>query len=238
MKTLCLAFGALLLPHAVQAQVIISLLFGDALNTGRIEFGLDGGLNFASLRGLDEAGSLRTWNLGFYFDIKLDNPAWMVHTGVIVKSTMGAEDQPPYPLGDATLDSLFAGGHVTTRLRYFNVPVMIKYRLPHHFFVEGGGMAGLLYQAKDEFFAAVEDEDDLSHELDVEDAYDRLDAGIIVGVGYRLLGGDGMNLGVRYYHGLVDVGRDDAMPSRYNRSWYLTLGIPIGAGEEEAGGGQ
>ena len=32
----------------------------------------------------------------------------MVHTGVIVKSTMGARDQPPYPLGDATLDSLMS----------------------------------------------------------------------------------------------------------------------------------
>ena len=233
MKALCLALGALLLPQTAQSQVIISLLFGDALNTGRIEFGLDGGVNLASLRGLEDAGSLRTWNLGFYFDIKLDNPAWMVHTGVIVKSTMGAEDQPPYPLGDATLDSLFEGGHVTTRLRYFNVPIMMKYRWPNHLFVEGGGMAGLLYQAKDEFFTAVEDEDDLTHERDVEDDYDRLDAGLIVGVGYRLLGGDGMNLGVRYYHGLVDVSGDGGLPARYNRSWYFTVGIPIGAGEEE-----
>ncbi|MGH2610007.1 MAG: porin family protein [Tepidiformaceae bacterium] len=227
--------GALLLPRAAPAQVIISLLFGDALNTGRVEFGLDGGLNFASLRGPDDAGSLRTWNLGFYFDIRLDNPAWLIHTGVIVKSTMGAEDQPPYPLGDGTLDSLFAGGNVTTRLRYFNVPVMLKYRMPNHFFVEGGGMAGLLYEATDEFLAAVEDEDDLTHERDVEDDYDRLDAGIIVGAGYRLFGGNGMNLGVRYYHGLVDVGRDGAAAERFNRSVYLTVGIPIGAGEEEAG---
>jgi hypothetical protein len=29
--------------HAANSQVIIALVFGDALNTGKIEFGLDGG---------------------------------------------------------------------------------------------------------------------------------------------------------------------------------------------------
>ena len=38
-----------------------------------------------------------------------------------------------------------------------------------------------------------------------------------------------MNLGMRYYHGLVDVYVDDTVPNRYNRSFYITLGIPIGA---------
>ena len=53
----------------------------------------------------------------------------------------------------------------------------------------------------------------------------------MAGVGYRLLGGNGMNLGIRYYYGLVDVYIDDSTPSVYNRAIYLTLGIPIGAGE-------
>lgn len=238
MRAPVLLLGLLLLPRALPAQVLISLLFGESLNTGRVEFGLDGGLNLASLHGADGAGTLESWHLGFYFDIRLDHPAWLIHTGVIVKSTLGAEDLPPYPLGNATLDSVFGAGRVATRLRYFHVPVLIKYRLPHQFYLEGGGMAGLLRKATDEFSATVEEEADLTHERNVTDDHQRLDAGLVVGAGYRLLGGDGINLGVRYYHGLVNVRKDAAAPGRFNRSLYLAVGIPVGAGnkEEPAGG--
>src|SRR6185295_9247158 len=72
-----------------KSQVIISLLLGDKLNTGAVEFGLDGGINYVSQSGV-KGGSLPEFNLGFYFDIKLNKPSWMIHTGVIVKSNMGA----------------------------------------------------------------------------------------------------------------------------------------------------
>jgi len=214
--------------------VIISLLLGETLNTGKVEFGLDGGVNWNSLHGVQGAKDLRIWNLGFYFDIKLWEPAWMIHTGVIVKSTMGTKNSPLYLLGDATLDSAFAGGSVNTKLQYFNVPIMLKHKFPFNVFVEGGVMLGLLYGATDVFVKSVHDDEDLSYERGVRHAYHPLDAGLMIGVGYRLLGGDGMNLGVRYYYGLVDVYIDDSGPSRLNRALYLTVGIPIGAGEQAA----
>ena len=73
-------------------QVLISLLLGDKLNTGQIEFGLDGGLSLSNLHGVDPSGTKSGFNLGFYFDFRLKNPSWVFHTGVMVKSTMGAED--------------------------------------------------------------------------------------------------------------------------------------------------
>lgn len=213
-------------------QVLIALLFGDALNTGKIEFGLDGGVNLTSLDGIDQAEMLTTWNLGFYFDIKLADPSWMIHTGVIVKSTMGTENAPLYLLGDANLDNAFSGGSVTTSLQYFNVPIMVKHKFTNNIFLEGGVMLGLLYGATDDFVNTVTEEEDLSYERNVRFAYHPLDAGIMVGAGYRLLSGDGINLGVRYYYGLIDIYIDDLSPGRYNRSIYFTVGIPIGAGKD------
>jgi hypothetical protein len=58
---------------------------------------------------------------------------------------------------------------------------------------------------------------------------------MMIGAGYRLLGGDGINLGVRYYHGLVDTYIDDSTPNQYNRSLYFAVGIPIGAGNDSKG---
>lgn len=229
-RILLLAFPFLLATSPSNGQVLIALIFGDVLNTGKVEFGLDGGLNWSQLHGVDQAKNLRLWNLGFYFDIKLPDSSWMVHTGVIVKSTMGSDNSPVYPLGDVSLDAAFSGGRVATRLNYFNVPIMLKYRFANNVFLEGGVMLGLLYGATDEFINTVKDEDDLLYERDVRSSYHPLDAGMMVGAGYRLYG---LNLGIRYYYGLVDVFIDDATSGRFNRSIYLTVGIPIGKGSAQ-----
>ena len=108
------------------AQVIISFLLGDKLNSDKVDFGLDGGLNWSTINGLPNANLLTGFNLGFFFDTKMKNPAWMWNTGVIVKSPMGTEGLPVYSLNDVALDSAFAGGSVTRKIRYFNVPLMVK----------------------------------------------------------------------------------------------------------------
>src|SRR5690349_24665866 len=107
MKKYFLIPGFLFFGFTSNAQILISILLGDKLNTGKIEFGLEGGLNWSDIKNLEGAKALQGFNLGFYFDIKLKNPSWMVNTGVIVKSPMGADDLPLYTTGQATLDSAF-----------------------------------------------------------------------------------------------------------------------------------
>ena len=85
MKKLFLLIGFLLFSAAAQSQVLIALLLGDKLNTGKIEFGLDGGVNFANINSMDSNDWFRKWNLGFYFDIKMKEQ-WYLNTGVLVKS--------------------------------------------------------------------------------------------------------------------------------------------------------
>ncbi|HEY5919524.1 MAG TPA: porin family protein [Chryseolinea sp.] len=218
--------------YSSHAQVLISLLLGDKLNTGKIEFGLDGGVNYPSIRGLEGGEARSTFNIGFYFDIKLKDSAWMVHTGVLVKSTMGESNLPVYTLGDPDLDNVFAGGQVQARINYFNVPIMMKYKFNRRIYAEAGIMPSLRAKAYDIFTA--ENNGDLEYKLETGDKYHRLDFGLIAGVGYRLMGGNGMNLGVRYYLGLVDITIDDTTPDQYNSSLYLSVGIPIGAGKAKA----
>lgn len=223
------------LARSADAQVIISLLLGDKLNSGKVEFGLDGGWNFSSQSGQSKTGIYSTFNLGFYFDIKLKKEPWMIHTGVIVKSNMGTGNLPVYSLGDPNLDNTFAGGSVERNLNYFNVPIFIKYKFNEHFYAEGGPMLGLLYGAHDIFTNSVQG-NEARYERNIRSDYHPLDAGIVFGLGYRLLGGNGMNLGLRYYYGVVDVVVDDSSPDVYNRSLYVTLGIPIGVGKAKEKG--
>lgn len=211
-------------------QILISLVLGDKLNSGKMEFGLDGGANFSTLPGVSGSTSTTRFHLGFYFDIKTKTN-WLLHTGVIVKSPMGAEGITPYSLNNVDLDNAFASGSVARNLRYFNVPVMMKYRFKNHFYAEGGVMLGLMHKAFDKFENEINDPEDLTYTLNIKDHFHPLDAGPVVGIGYRLMGGNGMNLGVRYYYGLVDITIDDSGADVYNRSLYLAVGIPIGAGK-------
>lgn len=216
---------------SAKGQVLISLLLGDKLNSGKIEFGLDGGVNFPDIRGLRGSNVRGAFNLGFYFDIKLKDPQWMVHTGVLVKSSMGADGLPVYSLGDPDLDNSFAEGEVRRKINYFNVPIAMKYEFKNHLYVEGGIMPALRAKAFDIFTTDIKERDDLEYKLKISDQFHRLDFGLVGGLGYRLMGGNGMNLTLRYYYGLVDITIDDSAPDQFNTSLYLAVGIPIGAGK-------
>ncbi len=213
------------------SQVLISLLLGDKLNSGQIEFGLDGGFSLSSLEGEEGAEAHSNYNLGFYFDIKMKNPSWLLNTGVRVKSTMGAEGLPLYSLNDPELDNAFAGGSITRKINYFNVPISLKYKFKNRMYAHGGIQLGLMYKATDVFTKDIQEKEDLSYKISIKDRYHPLDGGLLIGLGYRLIKGNGMNLGVQYYYGLVDVRVYDASPNQYNRCLYVNAGIPIGRGK-------
>ena len=92
MKRIFLIIIFLFITFSIQSQVLIALLLGDKLNSGNIEFGLDGGYNYSKVSGFDANKKLSEFNLGFYFDIKMKEN-WYLNTGLLVKSTLGIDDE-------------------------------------------------------------------------------------------------------------------------------------------------
>ncbi len=228
LKKFILLFLLLLTIKLGNSQILISLLLGDKLNSPNVEFGMDGGLSLTNDLGSEKSTFLRTFNLGFYFDFKLKSPNWKLNTGLRVKSNMGANDIPVYSLNNVTSDSIFKDGSISRSLGYFYLPALLKYQFKNQFYIEGGFQAGLRTRAADTFKKSVNEEDDLNFELDVSKQFARLDAGITGGIGYRLMGGNGMNLGIRGYLGLVDISKAALPSSIKNYGWYFNVGIPIG----------
>lgn len=215
------------------SQVLISLLLGDKLNSDKLKFGLDGGVNFSTISGLDPSQYHAGFDLGFYFDILLkENTHWYLHTGVLVKSPMGCKGLEPYSLNDIHLDSLFIGGSVERQLRYFNVPILARYKFKNEIYIEAGPMLGLLSKAKDVFYNDLEDKEDLSYVNENRDLYNRIDAGVEAGIGYHILKGTGFNVGFRYYAGLMEIMKDNTGDPQKNSAFYLYLSMPVGAGEK------
>jgi len=56
MKKIFLIIALLIAGSAAQSQVLITLLLGDKLNSDGLEFGLEGGLNWANVSGLETNG--------------------------------------------------------------------------------------------------------------------------------------------------------------------------------------
>lgn len=227
----CLILFFLLSATYANGQILISLLLGDKLNSGKVEFGLDGGASFPSLTGISNSKARDNFNLGFYFDIKMKNRLFL-HTGVIVKSPMGADGLAPYTLGNPSLDAVLANATVERKLGYFNVPIFLRYRFANNVFIEGGPQLGLLYKAEDDFYTTITNTNDLTYTNEVRDNYKRLDLGFTGGVGYRLLKGTGVSFGVRYYAGVIDIEKDNTGPAVFNRNFYIFGSIPIGVGRK------
>ena len=218
--------------HIGQSQVLISLLLGDKLNTGKIEFGLDGGYNYSQMSGFESGKPLSTFNLGFYFDFLLKNQ-WYINTGVLVKSEVGLSnlsESDVFILDPTTVYS--DSGVFEQKTAYFHVPVAIKYRFKNHFYIHAGPQFALRHKA----FLVFEGEKNLKSievKIDNRDLFTRLEVAAIGGVGYKLKKGQGMNIGVKYFYGLTNIFRDDYFDSR-NSSFYAYLGIPIGRGKIES----
>jgi hypothetical protein len=69
------------------------------------------------------------------------------------------------------------------------------------------------------------------YKYNIRDKLHVIDAGIAVGAGYHMNVGNGLNITVQYYYGLVPLMKGDSSPDQYNRSLYVTAGIPIGKGK-------
>ena len=210
-----------------QAQVLISLLLGDKLNTGQIEFGLEGGYNWSKIGGMDSDKYYSKWNLGFYFDIRIKH-SWYINTGVLVKSNLGTGNLSENDLAFLKADTYDAEGEYSQVTSDFLVPILIKYRFRSNFFIIAGPHFGLLYNGWVEFNSDADGKEATIKEYN-RDMFRYIDAGAMVGFGYKLhhKNDHGMSFAFKYYYGFVNVYKDRSGTN--NSAMFLTMTIPIGA---------
>jgi len=229
MKKYIISIFFLFFIYNLQSQVLIALILGDKLNNGKMEFGLDGGLNFSSISELEANKWKRDFNLGFYFDIKMKKQ-WYFNTGVLVKSSLGVDNLSETDLNEiGTNLEITQLGDYTQKISYFLVPTLAKYRFKNNLYVEAGPQFGLMYKAWLEHNFNDEEGNENRIREENKDAVNRMEVGAVAGVGYRLLEGLGWTIGVRYHYGLTNVYKN--ISSIKNHALFLKLNIPIGVSE-------
>lgn len=229
MKKYLLLLIVLFTGYQAHSQVLISLLFGDKLNSPGLEFGLEGGVNFSHIDGLESDNYLSTFNLGFYFDIRLNDP-WYLYTGLLVKSQLGTDKLTETDLEFLKTEIYPEKGDYSQRLNYFIVPALMKYKLKNHIYFEAGPQFGLMHKAWVEYNSDVSGYDARIREYN-KDMINRFDVGVTGGLGYQLMDGKGMTIGVKYYYGFVDVYKDKSGTN--NNSIFIKANIPIGAAKKD-----
>lgn len=220
-----LLLAVMLMGISTHSQVLLSVIFGDKLNSDGLEFGLEGGFNWSDISNLEADKRLSSFNLGFYFDFRLKNQ-WNLYTGVLVKAKLGDNQLTPNDLAFLEITPNVEEGTYSQKINYFIVPALIKYNFKNRIYLEAGPQFSLMYKAWVEFNSDTDDKNIRIRDFN-KDKINRLDVGVTVGTGYKLMADSGMTLGVKYYYGFANVYK--GVSGTNNSSLFLKFNIPIGA---------
>jgi len=119
----------------------------------------------------------------------------------MVKSKQGLAKLSQNDLDFLQADIYEEAGDYDQVINYFLVPALIRYKFKNHLYVEAGPQAGLRHKAYVEYNSDVEGKKARVREYN-DDMIQRLDGGLMAGMGYILKKGTGMTLGIKYYYGL------------------------------------
>ncbi|ELR68865.1 hypothetical protein C900_05691 [Fulvivirga imtechensis AK7] len=192
MKLLVLSFSVIYFSHCT---------FSQAQNTS---FALKGGLNIASVSGLDNNRSRADFLLGFAANRHF---------------TSGFSLQPEIYYSNQ--GAMFKDSEVELKYQYLNMPLLLKMHFSklHVFF---GPQIGLLITAK---------EKNNSETTDVTASIDNIDASAAIGFGLSV--SQHLSFDLRYIHGVHDIRKNYNKTGRalYHKVFQLNIFYSIGKGK-------
>lgn len=221
-----LALIALTACPPLGAQVLVALILGDDLNSGKIEFGLTTGMNASQLEGVEGGEAETAPYLGLYFDFRLSDN-WYFHPETWPKCVLGETKLPAYATGDSAIDAQLQYATVRRKIDLIPTAFMITRRFGGHWYVDAGPYASLILGARDIFTRETAD-DELTYTVKITDAMHRIELGGGLGARYKLSKGLGMNIGLHGFMGFTAVDQADAWKLQWIRA---SIGIPIGRGK-------
>jgi len=220
---LFLAF-ILLISTQGKSQVLIALVFGDKLNSDKMKFGLNVGMNVSDFTNAENSSYAAGLQFGIFIDYKLKDrlifrPELNAVTNIVAKVD-------PYVTGNPELDTVLSNVKVQRKIKYGSLALFLKYNLKKDWYLETGPRGSLRFRAEDIFTATVFDDDDLVYTNNIRSETTLLDVGWAVGIGKKLFRGRGVYTSIRYYYGFVDVLKDQP-GSQHVSSFQINASIPI-----------
>ncbi len=228
--TIVLLLAMCLVPLSGKGQALIALAFGKKLETDRVKLGLflaEQGSMITGAETIDFNLNL-SFSVGAYTDVKLgDKNKWILQNYMVFKAPKGASglDVKTEALTDDP--DVIDGTDVIERdITYFEITPIARYCLTPSWSVGAGPYVGFRMGATD-VYSAKRDQGDLSFKMKMKSDYGMVDFGLAFDVQYRFMKGNGLQLGLRYEQGLVDVYKKSTGLSGKNMAFNFGVGIPI-----------
>ena len=210
----------------IKSQVLIGLLFGEKLNKGPIEFGVNVIGNSSNTTISSGADNRNKLGFGLYLGYKMSEK-FIFSTGFFFASPKGqvnfGESDPYYYL----TDSLFAGANTERVLNYFEVPLLLEIRPIPRWGIGVGGYLSIMTRAYDYYKVSRDNGDgDILHERSILENMNRFDYGLTGSVHYHFKGEPGSKIRFSYMLGLTNILKDSDINS-YNEVFRIGWLIPI-----------
>jgi len=148
----------------------------------------------------------------------------------MVKSKHGADNLSMADLDFLGIELNEEPGTYSQKINSFVLPAMIRYNMKNRIYLEAGPQFSYMYDSFVEFNSDIDGRDIMIKDYN-DDAINKLDAGFALGTGYKLKKTNGMSLGIRYYHGFVNV--YEGVSGSNNSSIFLRFNVPIGAAKKK-----
>ncbi len=209
----------------INSQVLIALVFGDKLNNGKIEMGIQLAAQGFQFTGIDDELDIG-FAFGAYLDIKLSD-RWVITNDFMFKSPKGGKQIPQTYWFSSTdgvsPDDVSAKRH----LSYFELTPMLRYQFNRSWSTAIGPQIALNTKATDIYQEKAND-GTYTYRTHIRDHITLMDAGIAVDVQWRLMKGKGLRINLRFAQGLVNVYKDGEPANAKNQTYQVGVGIPIG----------
>ncbi len=227
---LCFVLVAALAPGKAHGQVLIGMLLGDKVTSEKFHLGLDIGANLSDLSGIDDTkmrtgfflGLIGEWHFAEHWYLQPELGAFY-YAGA---GNLPMDYFPPPP----EVEDIVTGSEVSRRLRYFTIPVLLKYGVAdNRLHLGAGGQVGFITSAKDKYEGVSDNGNSIEVEQDIKDYTTSTDAGLLFNVEWKFMK-DVLSMGIvaRYYLGLTDTVKDNPGDPVYNRVFSLLLTVPMG----------
>ena len=190
-----------------QAALLV-LIFGDKVATENFYFSLKLGATYSIIHGYEDGKNAMSLNFGLVNNIRLTDKLSLIPE-FLPLSSRGIKDVPLLSTGDPNLDDLLVDPESSDRkLKYIDIPVLLKVKLSDRFNISAGPQISFLTGATDTYKSSSIDDVILTSELDIKSELNTIDAGAVIDFEYILVppkGGKGINIYVRYSKGFVDL---------------------------------
>jgi len=213
-KIIFALFIVLLSSQMVKGQAaLLVLIFGEKAASENFYFSLKAGASYSMITNVEEGKNRPGANFGLINNIRLTDRLFLTPE-FLPLAPRGVKDVPILTTGDPNLDELLVDPSSTDRkLRYIDVPVLLRYSLTDRLRISAGPQISFLTGASDIYYSEPIEGTTLETEIDIREKISSIDFGGVIDISYMLakpIAGKGVILYLRYCLGFVDIIKENS----------------------------